>query len=356
LVAVAAAAAVLAIGLLSLTTGQTALEDAASSQQSTPTGESALEWTRVPIDGAVFGGAEVISVTVGGPGFVAVGSDGSDEDGDAAVWTSPDGISWSRVPHDEAGLGGEGAQRMTSVTAGGPGLVAVGSTEYYLDEYVSLSAAVWTSSDGITWSRVPHSRPVFGGIPKGVGGTEMSSVTAGGSGMVAVGWWEYDSLEAAFVWTSPDGIAWSQVPHDVGAFDSVSVRGITAGGAGFVAVGATESDLVPGVWTSEDGIKWTRVRHDKDAFGTGANELLSVASGASELVAVGRFSEPMEPDSPGSDNLVDHPAVWTSTDGNQWIRNVLPGEGHMTSVTATASGYVAVGRGVGAPAIWFANK
>ncbi len=33
-------------------------------------------------------------VTVGGPGLVAVGNDGFD----AAVWISSDGVTWSRVP------------------------------------------------------------------------------------------------------------------------------------------------------------------------------------------------------------------------------------------------------------------
>ena len=48
---------------------------------------------------------------------------------DAVVWTSPDGVIWSRVPHDEAIFGGDGLQAMSSVTAGGPGLVAVGEDE-----------------------------------------------------------------------------------------------------------------------------------------------------------------------------------------------------------------------------------
>ena len=48
-------------------------------------------------------------------------------DQEAAVWTSPDGITWSRVPHDETVFGGDGIQHMTSVTVGGPGLVAVGA-------------------------------------------------------------------------------------------------------------------------------------------------------------------------------------------------------------------------------------
>ena len=69
-----------------------------------------------------------------GSGLVAVGNVGSDAGDDAAVWTSGDGIAWSRVPHDEAVFAGAGMQ---SVTAGGPGLVAVGSD--------GEAAAVWVA-------------------------------------------------------------------------------------------------------------------------------------------------------------------------------------------------------------------
>ena len=39
---------------------------------------------------------------------VVVGVDGSGGDWDAAAWTSPDGLAWSRVPHDEPVFGGPG--------------------------------------------------------------------------------------------------------------------------------------------------------------------------------------------------------------------------------------------------------
>ena len=140
-----------------------------------------VTWTRVPHDEAAFGGRGFLgmsSVTAGGPGLVAVGRDLSDR-GEAAVWTSVDGISWSRVPRDEAALGGPNEQEMYSVTTGGPGLVAVGR-----DESVgSPDAAVWTSADGISWSRVPHDEAVF----SGESAQWMRSVTAGGPGLVAVG-------------------------------------------------------------------------------------------------------------------------------------------------------------------------
>ena len=144
-------------------------------------------------------------VTTGGPGLVAVGY----SDTAAAVWTSVDGVSWSRVPHDIAVFSGTGNQEMSSVTVGGPGLVAVGGDD--------SNAAVWTSPDGFTWSRVRHDEEVFGGP----GGQWMAEVVVGGPGLVAVGW-AGDQGDAgssvAAVWTSVDGLSWSRVPHDEAVF------------------------------------------------------------------------------------------------------------------------------------------
>ena len=140
---------------------------------------------------------------VGAPGLVAVGFDnaldemmmsanpmmGSNQA--AAVWTSPDGLTWFRVPHDGEVFGGPGThppmssggttsdqvsddeegihwpdrQEMNSVVVGGPGLVAVGT-------------GVWTSPDGVSWSLVSDDDPIGG---------HLEDVTAGGPGLVAVG-------------------------------------------------------------------------------------------------------------------------------------------------------------------------
>ena len=181
-------------------------------------------------------------VIVGGPGLVAVGRAGSD----AAVWTSPDGIAWSRVPHDEAVFGGGGeGQLMQSVTVGGPGFVAVGQDH--------VTAAVWTSPDGITWSQVPHDEAVFGG---GGPGQSMGGVTVGGPGLVAVGGDSSRGQDAA-VWTSPDGITWSRIPDDemvFGGTGAYHMHDVIAAGSGLVAVGdggddaPGESGLNAAVW------------------------------------------------------------------------------------------------------------
>ena len=94
--------------------------------------------------------------------------------------------------HDDAAFGGENSQQMTGVTAGGPGLVAVGVDQPERDH---MDAAVWTSPDGITSTRVRDDAALAGG------GSVMSSVTAGGPGLVAVGF----AGSGAAVWTSSDG-------------------------------------------------------------------------------------------------------------------------------------------------------
>jgi len=332
LVAVAAAAAVLVlVGGVALLMRVTRSEKPVAT--TVPTEPASLSaWSRVPNDEAVFGGEGgqgMLSVTAGGPGLVAVGWDELEgADHRAAVWTSPDGITWSRIPHDAAVFGGEPVAVLWSVTAGGPGLVAVGSAEDHV-------AAVWTSVDGVTWSRVPHDDAVF---PPGW----MSSVTVGGPGLVAVGSAEDD---VAAVWTSPDGITWSRVPHDAAIFggegNQRTMNSVAAGGPGLVAVGDHRTGggwVYAAVWTSPDGITWSRVPHDEAAFGqSGVQSMSSVTAGPSGLVAV------------GSETSKGAPAVWTSPDGITWSRvphdeAAFGSEGsQMNSVTSGGPGLVAVG-------------
>jgi len=349
--ALAVAGVVLAFGLLTFLTRQTVPEAPVASQPSpsptvatpapvpsVPIEESVSDWSRVPHDESVFGGPGyqwMVDVTVGGPGFVAVGGDspsGQDEPEDAAVWTSVDGVSWSRVPYDETVFGGA---EMVSVTAGGPGLVVVGGD------------TVWTSVDGVSWSRVPYDETVFGGA-------SINSVTVGGPGLVAVG----EVSSDAAVWTSVDGFAWLRIPHDEAVFggaDDQVMNSVTAGGPGLVAVGSdrvfeenvdsfgneTNTQMNAAVWTSRDGISWSRVPNDDTVFGNGEDnigspEMLDVTTGGPGLVAVGV-------------NRGEVP-VWTSIDGITWTP--IPSDwrvfngGEITSVTVGGPGLVAVGDGL----------
>ena len=87
---------------------------------------------------------------------------------------------------------------MWDVIAAGPGLVGVGAGD--------SGPVVWISADGVTWSRVPSDGEVFEAADAG-----MFRVTEGGPGLVAVGWDMSEDPDAT-VWTSADGITWSRVP------------------------------------------------------------------------------------------------------------------------------------------------
>ena len=295
-------------------------------------------WSLVPDDGAIFADGQMLSVTSGGPGLVAVGHEavglGSAADCCnviAAVWTFSDGIKWSRVPHDEAVFGRAGPPRMNSVAEGGLGLVAVGSAGFApegLDGGVLQVAAVRTSPDGLSWSReLDDNAPLRGG--------EMFSVTAGGPGVVAVG----SVRGVAAVWTSPDGSTSSRVPHNTAFYGHGEIFSVAVGGPGMVAVGQDNDDAA--VWTSPDGITWSRAPHDEAVFGghsfQGINSVIAAGPG---LVAVGSGDSADDTDA----------ALWASIDGITWSRvprheAVFGGEGwqEMTSVAAEDSGLVAVG-------------
>jgi hypothetical protein len=311
------------------------------------TSDDGLTWTRVPDDETVFGGhpptapesslcpQSMYGVVSGGPGLVAVGMEAWSVgmEANAAVWTSVDGLVWKRVPHDEAVFGGPDNQVMQAVAAGGPGLVAVGYDESGGDR----DAAVWTSVDGLIWTRIPHDEAIFGGS----GAQWLAGVAAGGPGMVAVG---YDaSAQGGAVWTSLDGLTWTRVPHDPSVFGGLVLESVAAVGSGLVAVGSDSSGGEPdaAVITSPDGLVWQQVAPDESVFGgPGWQEMHGVTAVGSAIVAVGH-------DRSGGDWDA---AVWVSADALTWIRSRsypwdLDG-GHdqgMYNVVAAGPGAIAVG-------------
>lgn len=191
-------------------------------------------WTRVSDDAAVFK-ADIHAITVGGPGLVAVGS--GHESCEPVVWTSPDGYSWTRLPHDPTVFGDSsecgwfgGLIRISDVSAGGPGLVAVGS------DLFGAQAAVWTSPDGMTWTRVPDDPAVLGATTDEPY-TEMTSVAEVGDGLVAVG----TMGDAAAAWTSHNGLTWTDITGDLDLTGDAGMVEVIAGGPGVVILG---KDLV----------------------------------------------------------------------------------------------------------------
>jgi hypothetical protein len=159
-----------------------------------------LTWQEAT-DSPSFKDARVWGVAANGNTLVAVGQTGStDTPGPAIVWTSSDGRTWTRVPDGPVFAGG----RMRAVASvSSIGFVAVG------EDLAGDTGRVWTSKDGRAWTLVP-SESIFGrpGIQ-----VRMYDVTDSPSGVVVGG-----TINAgvqygeAAIWTSPDGLAWSRTP------------------------------------------------------------------------------------------------------------------------------------------------
>ena len=129
------------------------------------------------------GSVSISDVIAAGPGLIAVGDIWSDEDemSTGVIWYSTEGRTWTRVPHEDQMFNDT---VVLGIAEGGPGFVAVGNAfnQEYPDEDTRRQCG--PPRIGISWSRVPHNEEAFGGP----GLQEMHDVTAGGPGLVSVGW------------------------------------------------------------------------------------------------------------------------------------------------------------------------
>ena len=228
---------------------------------------------------------------------MAVGSSPQAEepaaDVDGAVWRSSDGVSWERVPDTAGPLGGAGDQRVLGVVeapGAGGGLVAVGSD--------GASAAMWVRpSGGAPWERV-----VGGEVVDGSGDQVARSVVAAPDGsLVAVGADGGASDGDAAVWRSTDGRAWDRVlpGGDLGGPGVQELHDVALVGDGLVAVGSSDDSAV--AWTSADGATWTRVE-------LGPGRALAVVAEGAGAVIVGSVRDGDDLDA----------AAWRSPDGRTW--------------------------------------
>jgi hypothetical protein len=245
-------------------------------------------------------------------GFVAAGQavDPVTEQAVPAVWTSPDGTSWTRArdpdlePATPAIPAGDTTPVRGSIHAiarGGPGLVAVGGV--FAGTFVGSTLvgppsepAVWTSPDGRQWTRADVSASFGSGA---VALTLTSAVAYRGAVVAAA----QDGGSTRF-WSSRDGRRW----RAVGAVRGV-VEQVVARGGELVAVGS-EMDAArrerATIWTSGDARHWRRTHRSPRAA---LAAFTSVAASGRLLVAAG-YSGRYEP-------LVDA-AVAVSRDGRTW--------------------------------------
>ena len=297
--------------------------------------DAGVEWARVPDPTGEFTNAMIVSIVAASGRLVAVGNVPEG----IGVWTSVDAITWSRVPHDEAifGSGDDHVVNVSAAAAGEPGIVVLGDS---WKEDIQTPLA-WFSPDGSAWTRVPLADATTDATV-----TEMTAVSVGGPGFVAVGWacdtgpgcdpWEPYPM----VWTSADGHDWAPIDDTAESFAPQTVLTEIVGYDGtlwaFGFGGGDGQDVR--VWASTDGLAWERVADDSALGGPGNQGLSAAAAGAGGVVAAG-FSWTEE------NGTV--PVSWYSADGSSWTRVeldfVLPPGTQVWDMTAAGTGFVTVG-------------
>lgn len=201
-------------------------------------------WDLAPASGDFAAGSSVVQLTaiaLGPDGkLLAAGQDkGTDSDGDAALFTSADGTSWTRVRTH--GLGGPGPQEIGGITVTADGVAAVGS----MLSGASSGPAVWKSKDGTRWEL---SDDLPGGAPQLTGVAEQQ-----GKLLVCGNLSLAPETAGVSCWLPKDGGGWGRHEPAVAGKspDPMLLYGLLDAGGKTTVVGAGRSgkQVDAAVWT-----------------------------------------------------------------------------------------------------------
>lgn len=320
---------------------------------------------------------EVTDVSPTPTGFIAVGFGGLDGDvyfgrHQGVVWTSADGTNWSasidpslrNVTPIRVVARGEDLF-LVGVLSACPQLPDVNCTDV-----PEAGNAVWRSSDGAAWERLPQLADMQLGL--------IDDMFVAGNGIVVYGSGADDN-QMTTVWLSPDGASWtstvdlagldpiSSMTFGSGGFGAFGTRyvpelgdvlltaafssdgthfvaatvpqltgsaidDVVGGSAGYVGVGyhSTEALDINGIAVrSSDGRTWTEATNSDGTFaGSGLLAVHVLPSGG--YVAVG-FKPHLD------DFTLEDCGAWFSADGQDW-RAIAPPSGAFSQLSSSALG------------------
>jgi len=217
-------------------------------------------------------GVSAVQAASGPRGYVITGTAAGPGGGYSRdVWWSPDLVTWTKA-RDVNEM--TGSSHVLAVAAGPSGFVAAGAHENL--------PAVWTSSDGRTWTAV--SPP----LPPGASAGVIQQVAVRGSHAVALGQQATAHGVQPLAERSDDGgRTWQPVPFTAPG-PAVSFTTLTASSGGFTAAAQFSSAgrvMAAAVWTSADGTRWTRSPVSGLA-GNGSHAITALAASGAAVTAV----------------------------------------------------------------------
>ncbi|MFC4119998.1 serine/threonine-protein kinase [Nonomuraea zeae] len=250
---------------------------------------------------------------------------------DAAIWTGTDGRTWSRIRDRK--LEGPYRQELSDVTHGRAGWLAAGSTG---NSPSSTRPLLLASADGRTWRRIQAPGPPPDGDSQPV--QVAYSVAAGSSGYVIAG--SEAGIDGAepVVWVTADLRTLTRSEDLPASGSGVRIGDVAATASGYVAVGGSGSparrDAV--LWVSSDGARWT-ARPWPRPSGVESAELTQVVATGDRITAAGAALVSSGEQRPFAIGSADNGSTWTFA----W----LPAErkAAVRDLATTADGLVAVG-------------
>jgi hypothetical protein len=258
----------------------------------------------------------------------------------AVIWTSRDGVTWQRKTAAQLGLAGPGetVQSISYVTARGTDTVISGQVTKDGATY----AGVWLSTDGgSTWNRVT--------VPADHGaGTAITGLGSDASGLLAVRPGRSDNGSPdAVAYFSPNGTAW-QYAGTIDASAGWSPGLVKGSDWGFVVAGASAAGQLVAFTSTGSGGSW----QPTGSLGDAATESVvgATVASAGTIVAVG-YTSPSK---------VSQQPVFLTANAAGSVRPVplagIPGgtipELAVNGLAVAAGQQIAVGSAEGYPAVW----
>ena len=279
-------------------------------------------WGDVGIDERTFGEFALAGSASAGGRAVVVGCGPSGVDvGGFPVWYADDAGTWVQADGTRAGWEpGNGC--LMDVVASPHGYFAIATFGFL------------RSTDGSTWEVVAD-LPVDGPL------YSPALFALGDRVTVLFSRASYAESTVAELWTTTDGVSWSQVTDGSAAvFDNGRVGDVLQVGDVLVAVGASPGGAyVPtaAAWISADGLTWERTTPSGEGFADDAMTGVVAADGG--FVAVGTCTD------------TNQMCSWRSDDGRTWVPEDVPAEDidpsmaylHALAVTAVGGDVYAIG-------------
>jgi hypothetical protein len=308
--------------------------------------------TEVVETGLALGGYSIAGVAEWRGDLVAI-------TGAGAVARSPDARRWEEVPAtgfappERDGRDGEecAGDAVRGLAARNGLLVAVGQRAVPPepgDDYCDARLKLWRSSDATTWEAAE---------PSGLAETDhVDAVVSDAAGFLAFGSSrvaDRDKDESRgrglTVWRSSDGVTWEVLPTEglskPGEYKYQAVNSVAVRGERMLAAIGTEcvdcyDDHVVALWRSDGVGAWQELKFSGlDALDQANSDIVpAVAATTQGYLAFASVGEEHSEDRT--------PALWSSTDGQEWEASELegpsPSGGSMDAAITTSRGAVAL--------------